>query len=151
MRKKLAMLMVSFLAFIGTVMAATLNPAMESASGTQELSPMTEAPKAGNRIMLKNGDNAYLGMIGVWSDTRYALACISEPISDSSPVIWELKATDKEGVFNLYNEKLNVYVESLSQWDSYICNVSDQGTAGKYGFDQLHCFSSVNRSAHSGA
>ena len=142
MSKRLAMLMVSFLAFIGTVMAATLNPAMESASGTQELSPMTEAPKAGDRIMLKNRqyDN-WMGLTTNWTPNALCGKETSLTYSDAS-LIWELQNASEDG-FYLYNESQNVYAGPVPGWEGFIAVTTEAKGAGIYKFEQYK-FEQIN-------
>ena len=112
---------------------------IEEAMATLRASELqTVAPADGARIVLKNrqhgtwlGVNASNNLCGVAAPSARRLFEFEH--------VWTLKATSEEGVYNLYNEVLDVYAGPLAEKDNTVSPVkNDPETAGKYVFEQVN-------------
>ena len=116
------------------VTATTSHIAIESAISTLKATQTTAGPVAGDRVMLKNRNyDTWLGMTTGWPENAL---CGKTPSTNVDPLlIWELKATDVDGVYNLYNKEQNVYAGPTPEWDNTNVTVkTTQAEAGKYQF-----------------
>ena len=115
------------------ITATTSRLAIESAISTLKAAETNDGPVEGDCVMLKNRDYGnWLSMTIGWQEN---VLC-GKPNGTEEPfLIWELQATDVDGVYYLYNKEQNVYAGPLPEWDnSNIAVKSTQEEAGKYQF-----------------
>ena len=111
----------------------SLADALTGAIAISKMTPLAGlervAPKAGDKFTMENNERN--GRLTAFASGNY-VRCVQK----TSPfayfdALWTLVATDTEGQFKLYNEKMNVYVGVLSNSNNttfnYVSNVEEAG------------------------
>ena len=121
-----------------TVVSALMSVINGLANEAQaEIANSKVTPKAGDRFMIKNrgrSGNNYLRAYAAGADVK-----CSDFANDLNALdlIWTLVASDTEGFFKLYSEKLGVYVGTLSTSNNTKMQyTSDIAAAGQYEISQ---------------
>lgn len=119
-----------------SVSQTSLVDALTTAITLSKMTPLAEleriAPKAGDKFtMVNKGRNSGKDGLVAFAAGTY-VKCLQSPFPYFD-ALWTLVATETEGQFKLYNEKLNVYVGVLSDAkDTKFQYVSEAEEAGVY-------------------